>query len=71
MRVMAFGILLAVMLTLTLGSSVVFATNPSPNSIHVDPSNSPAVTMNEDPGGEQPPPHITIETPHGVIEPTL
>jgi hypothetical protein len=71
------GFLIAVIATLSLGTSVVLASNPVgdvdgvPSSIQVDTGSNPAVAINQGPGDDQPPPQIIISTPQGDIAPTL
>jgi len=68
MKRIIIALLLAIVLMMTVGTSVVLA-NGTPNTIHIVPDRgNPAVVFNELPdNGSSPPPVIVIETPQGKV----
>jgi len=62
------GLIFGLILSMVLGTSV-FAQG-MPRSIHVTPQVGGSVLFNVDPGDTYAPPRVTIDTPHGTLEPT-
>lgn len=67
MKLLAVALLLGLLLTTTIGVSG--ASAAAPESIKVMPGEG--AELNTGPGDDQPPPQITIDTPQGILEPTL